>query len=181
VWPADRPLYRIHRRDRGAWWFNRSGPQRFDPVDAPGRGACHLAEQPLGAWVEVFRTDMHIDEHDVHARTLAVVALGRELRLADLTSRDALRFGVTGSLTAGAGHAEAQAFAARAAGAEFDGVLWHVRHDPAHVLTGVALFGPAGASEPSPEWPAPESAPISGALIAEAAAEFGYAVLPRPI
>jgi hypothetical protein len=125
---------------------------------------------------------MHLDERDLQARLLAEVTLERDLRLADLTSRDALRFGVTGSLTAGADYGEAQAFASSAADAGFDCMLWHVRHDPAHTLVGVALFGPAGAPEPSdPTWRAPESTPIGPDLIAEAEREFRYRVLPRPI
>jgi hypothetical protein len=58
-----------------------------------GRGACYLAEVPLGAWVEVFRQRMLLDDAEVVERTLVHVRMGRDIRLADLTSRRALQFG----------------------------------------------------------------------------------------
>jgi RES domain len=123
---------------------------------------------------------MRIDEADVRARSLATVMIGRELKLVDLTSRHALEFGVTGSMTGGADYTEAQAFASQVAAAGLDGIFWHVRHAPAHALAGVALFGAAG-DQPDPDWRELPSMPIPEALVREANAEFGYIVLPRPI
>ncbi len=88
---------RIHRATLGPWWFSSDGSGRFDPTGGH-QGACHLAEQPLGAWIEVFREQMLLAEEEVHARSLLSVALGRDLRLADLTSRRALAIGVTASV-----------------------------------------------------------------------------------
>lgn len=173
---GDRALFRVHRAARGPWWFSSDGSGRFDPVGSD-QGACYLAEKPLGAWVEVFRKAMLIAEDDVRARRLFTVALGRELKLADLTSRRALSFGVTAAVGAGESYAPSQRFAADAIAAGFDGVRYLVRHDPAQKLYGVALFGPAGAPD---GWPQGDDAPLPDELVAEAARLFGYRVLPSP-
>jgi hypothetical protein len=168
---GDRTLHRIHRES--VWWFSSDGSGRFDPVRT-GKGVCHWAERPLGAWIEVFRKRMLLSEAEVDGRSLCSVALGRDVRLADLTSRKALSFGVTASLGANEDYGPSQAFAAQAVQAGFDGIRYLVRHDPAQRLYGVALFGDAG------EWPAGDSRGIPDELIAEAKAAFGYRVLPRP-
>jgi hypothetical protein len=174
---GDRPLHRIHGRDRAPWWFSGDGGARFDPVGT-GLGACYLAEAPLGAWVEVFRKPMLLAEAEVDRRALLTVRLGRDLRLADLTSRRALGFGVTASLGANEEYDASQDFAARAADAGFDGIRYLVRHDPSQRLYGVALFAPAGAA--GDQWPAGADHDIPDELVAEAARAFGYRVLPTP-
>lgn len=177
---GDRVLYRLHRASHGPWWFSSDGSGRFDPVDT-GMGACYLAERPLGAWVETYRKTMLISETDVRERRLVELALGRDLRLADVTSRRALSFGVTASLGAGEDYAPGHDFAARALAAGFSGVRYLLRHDNAQQLYGAALFGPAG--EPAtgdPHWPMSPGAPPSDALIDEARRRFRYRVMPVP-
>ena len=156
---GDRTIYRIHRSANGAWWFSSDGTGRFDPVGT-GKGACYLAEQPLGAWIEVFS-----------------VAIGRDLRLANLASRRALEFGVTATLGAGEDYTQSQAFAAQAVDAGFDGIRHLVRHDPSQHLYGIALFGAPGAD---PDWPGGDDGPIEVELAADARAAFGYRVVPLP-
>jgi RES domain-containing protein len=168
---ATHTLYRIHREP--VWWFSSDGGGRFDPVGT-GMGACYWAERPLGAWVEVFRKRMLVTETEIAGRRVCSVTLGRDLRLADLTSRRALTFGVTASLGANEDHGPSQAFAVRAARADFDGVRYLARHDPSQRLYAVALFGKAG------EWPAGDDREIPAELIAEAKAGFGYRVRPTP-
>lgn len=169
---GDRPLYRIHCKP--VWWFSSDGSGRFDPVGT-GLGTCYWAERPLGAWVEVFRKQMLLSEGELAARRLCVVEVGRDLRLADLTSRRAPGFGVTASLGANEDYAPSQAFAVHAAEAGFDGIRHFVRHDPAQRLYGVALFGEATTA-----WPSGADADIPDELIAAAKAGFGYRVLPLP-
>lgn len=177
---GDRTLYRIHRAARGAWWFSADGSGRFD-LAGTGLGACYLAEQSLGAWVEVFRKAMVIAEPDITGRALLAVTLGRDLRLADLTSRRALQFGVTASLGADEDYRASQQFACEAAQAGFDGIRYLVRHDPAQRLHGIALFGPAGApAADDPAWPAGQDGPLAAELIDETRRRFGYRVLPIP-
>lgn len=175
---GDVELYRIHRRERGPWWFSSDGAGRFDPVGT-GVGACYLAARPLGAWVEVFRKEMQLSERAVGDRALFTVALGTDLRLADLTSRRALQFGVTASLGAAEDYTGSHRFAARALEAGFAGVRYFVRHDPAQKLYGVALFGDPGESA-GPATASGADAPVSQALVDEAQARFGYRIVPTP-
>ena len=173
---GDRPLSRIHRAARGPWWFSADGSGRFDPVHAAGIGACYLAERPLGAWVEVFRKQLLLAESDVSDRHLLTVALGRDVKLANLCSRRALAFGVTASLGANEDYTRSQAFASEAVAAGFAGIRYLVRHDPAQELFGVALFAPVGSAG----WPSGDDGPIPADLLAEAGRVFGYRVLPTP-
>jgi hypothetical protein len=181
TWKPGRRLARIHRSGRSPWWFSGDGRGRFDPVAVPDLGACYLAADELGAFVETFRTQTTIVADDLHGgRQLSLVALDRELRLADLCSRRALRYGVTAELGAGGDYAASQEFACQAHRAGFDGVRWWVRHDPAQKLVGVALFGPKGEPHDTDRWPAPEPAELSERLLARARRDFGYRVVPRP-
>jgi hypothetical protein len=181
---GDREIYRIHRFQRlsgnTGWWFSFDGTGRFDPVGT-GNGSCYFAERPLGAWVEVYRRRMLLAEAAVTDRWLMSVRVGRDLRLADLTSRRALKFGVTASLGANERYDASQAFAADALGAGFVGIRYLVRHDPAQKLYGIALFGEAGEQPDNDQ--AEESIldhPIPDELIAEARRRFGYRAVPRP-
>lgn len=171
-------LHRIHRAGRRAWWFSEDGSGRFDPVGT-GQGACYLSTDPLGAWVEVFRKRMLLAEEEILGRALFSVALGRDLRLADLTSRRALEHGVTATISASEDYGPSQAFAAAALDAGFAGVRYLVRHDPAQKLHGAALFAPAGVPEAT-LWPEGEDRPIPGALVQRAIEAFRYRVLPAP-
>lgn len=177
---GDAELFRIHWRERDAWWFSSDGSGRFDPVGT-GFGACYLATDALGAWVEVFRDNLLLDGAEVVARSLGRVRLGRDLRLADVTSRRALQFGVTASLGADREYADSHAFAAGAASAGFAGIRYFVRHDPAQKLYGIALFAEAGSAErDAAAWPAVEDGPIPDELVEAAQRTFGYQVLLAP-
>jgi len=173
---GDRTVHRIHRAVNGPWWFSSSGEGRFDPVGT-GHGACYLADDALGAWVEVFRLQMVWAESVVAQRRLLSVELGRDLKLADLSSSRALRFGVTATLAAGTDRDVSQAFAAEAIEAGYDGVRYWVRHDPTQNRPGYAIFDAAGESA---NWPAAPSVPLSQEPVAEASRTYGYKILPRP-
>jgi hypothetical protein len=103
------------------------------------------------------------------------------VRLADLTSRRALGFGVTASLGASEEYDESQGFAAAVANAGFGGIRYLLRHDPAQRLYGVALFAAAGAPDAADRaWPLAGDGPIPDDLVAEAARRFRYRVVPPP-
>lgn len=177
---GDLELFRIHRRDRNPWWFSADGSGRFDPLET-GRGACYLAADPLGDWVEVFRETTLLDSAEVRARALATIRLGRDLRLADLTSRRALQFGVTASLGADRNYEDSHRFAAQVTKAGFAGIQYLVRDDPAQKLHGIALFGAPGEADATDSaWPAGTDGPIPETLIEMARRDFGYRVLPGP-
>ena len=170
---GDRAIYRVHKGVHGPWRFSEDGSGRFDPVGT-GHGACYLAERPIGAWIEVFRKRMLLAEAEIVGRTLFTVRLGRDVRLADVTSRRALQYGVTASVGAAESYDASHEFAAGALAAGFEGVRYLLRHDPAQKLYGYALFGPAGV------WPAGTDTQIPDTLVEEAQRLFHYRVLPVP-
>ena len=174
---GDTRICRIHRAGRDPWWFSSDGSGRFDPVGT-GHGACYFAERPLGAFIEVFRKAMLLAEDEITARRIFSVAVGRDLRLADLCSRRALSFGVTASLGANEQYDQSQAFARDALEAGFDGVRYLVRHDPAQQLRGIVVF--STTFEGRGPYPAGSSHVIPDALIRDAHRLFGYRVLPKP-
>jgi hypothetical protein len=173
---AGRPLWRIHLAEHGAWWFSFDGRNRFDPVAAPGLGACYLASEPLAAFVEVFRTTLELAESDIESRRLSRVDFPRDLSLADMCSRRLREFGLTAAVGASGDYDTPQSLASELAAAGYDGVRYHVRHDPSQNLLGVALFGTAGASAVG--LPKPLSREIDEDLLDEARRKFRYRVLP---
>lgn len=179
---AGTPLYRIHRAASGAWYFDASADGRFNPCAIPARGACYWATDPLGAFVETFRTMRTIVEDDIDARALSTIQLIDAATVVDLTDRKGLAVGVTGALVSGTDYDEPQQLASDVQ-RTVDGVIWHARHDLAAELVCVALFGDEGApTGPAlANLPKPKTEPIPAALIDRAEDEFGYLVLPTPV
>jgi hypothetical protein len=97
---AGTKLYRLHRQATGTpWYFASGGEGRFDPIGVKGVGICYWAENPLGAWVEVFRTKTTLTQAEVDERRLATLTLTDEVTVIDLTRRKGLGAGVTAALT----------------------------------------------------------------------------------
>jgi hypothetical protein len=177
---GDREIHRIHRSARDPWWFSTDGTGRFDPIGT-GSGACYFAREPIGAWIEVFRKRILLAEDEVRERSLYVVRLGCDLKLADVTSRRALQFGIIASLGANEDYAASHAFAADALATGFDGVRYLVQHDPAQRLYGYALFGQPGIPSAllTPAGSATDG-PIPDTVVDHARRLFAYRVLPTP-
>jgi RES domain-containing protein len=178
---ADATIYRIHRSSNAPCWFSSDGRGRFDPVGS-GLGACYFADQPLGAWIEVFRKRMLLSEDEVLARSLYGAQLGRDLRLADVTSRRALQFGVSASIGADEDYRQSHSFAVAALAAGFAGIRYFVGHDPAQRLYGVALFGETAATAAIADRAGSSFSddPIPDEVVQEARREFRYRILPTP-
>ena len=177
---AGSTLYRIHRARHGAWYFDASQRGRFNPTGSAGRGTCYWAEDPLGAWVEAFRTLMTLTTDDVEARALSTIVLPRELKVADLAAKRALAAGVTVALTGGPDYRPAQALADGLQGRK-DGVRYRVSHDLSGKLTAVGWFGDAGTPRRSARLPKPKTAAIPEDLADAARREFGYVIVPAPV
>jgi RES domain len=179
---AGTQLYRIHRSGNGPWYFDGSGDGRFDPAGTPGRGSCYWAEDPLGAWVEVFRTRMVLTPDDLVERRLTELTLEADVRLPDLTNRQALRAGVTTAVTAGADYTDSQALADSLQGVD-EGIRWRLRHDLEQLLIGVALFGNEGPAtrRSRKHLPRSRTRPIPVSLVKAAIAAFRYEVLAPPV
>jgi hypothetical protein len=171
---AARRLYRVFLRSHGAWWFSSDGSGRFD-LSQPG-GTCYLAEEPLGAFVEVFRDTAFVDERDVRARLLATVVLPDVDRpLADCTSRKARACGVTGAIHTTEDYVTTQQWARALHRAGYTGIRYFGGHDPALGVVSVAYFGGAG------EQPHPVAvSELDPSLERAAYEQFGILVLPAP-
>jgi hypothetical protein len=154
-------LFRIRRADRSPWWFGSTGAGRFDL--SPPRGTCYLAEDPLGAFVEVFREAHLVPEEAVRRRVQSHLGLPRPLRLADCAA-----LALTG------------AWAAAFATAGFDGIRYLLSHDPAQRLVGYALFGDAGEAHDAETWPPGEAREIGVEVLARARRQFGFLIVPAP-
>ena len=168
------PLVRIHRDDRHPWWFSHDRSGRFDLP--PPRGTCYLAEDPLGALVEVFRYTALVPEVEVAGRRISTLHVRDTVSLADCTSRRARAFGITAAIHSGEEYERTQAWAAAFDEAGFGGVRYLVSHDPAQRLVGVALFGAAGPAD----WPVASTNPIDAGVTRAAERQFGSRVLPTP-
>lgn len=170
---AGTPIYRIHRRDFSPWWFSADGRGRFDLT--AGFGTCYLAQRPLGALLETFRGVRMVSEEDVAARREFVVALARDLRLANCCVAAAARFGVNAEIHTTHEYGKTQAWAAALHRAGFEGIRYFLRSDPSLKLIGYAVFG-----EPPPgNWPQGTSEPVSGRAVLDAA-RYGLRVAPTP-
>jgi hypothetical protein len=178
---AQTKLYRIHRLDRGPWFFDDSPLGRFNPVGAPGRGACYWAEDPLGAWVESFRTAIILGTEDVECRRLSTITLTDKIVVRDLSARRALAAGVTGAITSGADYTASQQLAGALQGLS-PGIRWRTRHDLGQKLIAVAVFGPAGPASRATlaGLPKADTRGIPAELVTRAGRAFGYEVLPTP-
>ncbi len=175
-------LYRLHRADRDAWFFDRSPHGRFNPRGTADRGAAYWTETPVGAWIESFRTVMTLTEEDLAGRALSAMTLTSDLVISDLTVKRALAAGLTASVTAGSDYSEPQALA-DALQEVTEGVRWRLRHDLTQRLIGIALFGPAGSGDAprSPSLPQASTEPIPESLAEDAQRLFGYRGLPTPV
>lgn len=139
------PYARIHAEGHDPEWFCASGARRFDPPRGSAEvfGTCYLAGHPLGAFVERFGDLGVVTRQRIDARCLAHLQVPAT-RLADLTDRRALGYGVTGELSSGGDYPGAQAWAERLFQAGFGGLWYTARHDPRGDLHSVALFAKPG-------------------------------------
>jgi hypothetical protein len=146
---------------------------RFD-LSSP-RGTCYVAEEGLGAFVEAFQdwTGAILPVAELAARRLSLLSVPHPMTIADCPNARALSFGVTAEIHSSPDRALTQAWASAFARDGFDGVRFFVRHDPAQLRTGVALFGLAGEIA----WPARSTMAISAELLDNVEQQFGITVL----
>lgn len=137
-------LWRAHRRARSPWWFSSHGG-RFD-LPAP-QGTCYAARD-LEAAVREAAGQRLLSGGVVSAefaaeRVVSELRLSGAVSLADLTSRAAVRFGVSRGLSTMTPYDIPQQWA-RAFAADHPGIECHSRFTTGD-LRCVAIFGPAGA------------------------------------
>lgn len=171
--------HRIHSHQHGPWWFSDSGAGRFDLAGVPGMGTCYVAEDSLGAFIEVFRDFAGrgiIAEVDVDQRRASILKVPRDVAIADCMRSRARSFEVTAAIHSSEDYSLTQGWARAFLEAGFNGVRYRVSHDPSQRLLGVALFGPVGAQQ----WPVKDTDRISAQTRRQALARLGIRILPSP-
>lgn len=152
-------LFRITKNYRNGssatgWFFSSSDggqPGRYD-LPRPN-GSCYFADDPAGAWLEVFRRQQVVPRQDITVRCLVTAArTGDVLALADLTSPTAVKSGVTLDLSAGSDYTQTQVAALAAYRQKCMGIIGWIRHDPARRYRNFALFGRMGGHRSQRGW-----------------------------
>lgn len=170
-------FFRVVLRGKGPWWFGSSMQGRFD-LSEP-QGTCYLATDEISALLEVLGPDLEsgaISSDLLEARSLRKLRLPGKLDLADLTSREAVRFGITAEIGTNVPYERPQAWAAALHAAGSPGLAYWPRHDPARKIA-LALFGPHGERK---RWKKGREASISRELIERLHEECGIEVLEVP-
>lgn len=171
------PLFRVVRKGNGPWWFGSTLEGRFDLPEP--EGTCYLAEDPLAALLELIGPELDggvVSADFLRERRIREVQVPAVAELADLTSRKASGFGVTAEIGSMVPYGVPQAWASRLREAGKDGLVYGLRHDPAHG-EGYALFGPHGERK---SWKKGRERPVSAELLARLASECSIEVLPIP-
>lgn len=179
VLASDVVFARIHQENHDPEWFCACGDHRFDPPIASRElfGSCYLAEHRITAFIEKFGDLRLVSQERVDAHQLSFLQVPAT-RLADLTDRRALGWGVTGELATGSDYAGAQEWAQRLFQAGFGGLWYTARHDPQGELRSIALFGPPGLHTDA--FSAARSTCVDEELIEAVKVSFGIEVLPTP-
>ncbi len=150
---------------------------RFDLPEP--EGTCYLATDEISALLEVLGPDLErgaISSDFLKNRRLRKVRLASEQILADLTAREAVRFGITAEIGTIVPYAYPQAWAARLRAVGSPGLVSWARHDPVRRET-VALFGAHGERK---SWRRGREQAISIRLIERLHRECGIEVIDVP-
>lgn len=153
-------LFRAHAKQWGdnCWFFAHRDPTlpsgRFDGPDAE-HGTCYTATNPVTALAEKlgFKGLMVLEREFLRTLWMSKVSTPRELRVADLTDRGALRFWACGrELSVLTPYETPQNWVRRWQQHGVEGVWYQPRHDPRDHVHSLAIFRP---SPPFPPGPAP--------------------------
>lgn len=167
-------LCRVTAAEYGPWWFSSDGQGRFDL--APPRGTCYLADDEVGALLEVLGPVVVVSPEWARRLSMWHLGLPDQCSAADITVRAARGFGVTAELATITPYALPQRWAAAFAAAGHQGVRYRVRHDPGG-SRALALFGAAGERR---RWPRGRRQPIGPELLGRLASDAGVQVAPIP-
>lgn len=150
---------------------------RFDLPEP--EGTCYLASDEISALLEVVGRDRMggvVPAELLRSKQIRVLQVPRELGLSDLTSRRAVRFGVTAEIGTIVPYDCPQAWAARLRQSGSSGLIYLLRHDPGG-SDGFALFGSHGEEQ---RWDRGQERPISEELIERFEKETGLEVVDIP-
>lgn len=185
---ADTAMHRIHRSRPGSVaFFDTSEHGRFNLVDVAERDTCYLALDALGAYVETLGRILTRPRSDLDDRRHITVSVDRDLRLFNLTRSHAratyreIGLDLTATVGAGDDYSLPQRLARVVHEDGYDGIFYTARHDPAHSLRSVALFGPAGANDTDAVFASCKTDIIGDDLVDDARSTFGIVVLPYTV
>lgn len=150
---------------------------RFDLAEP--EGTCYLASDEISALLEVIGPELlrgAISSEFLAARSLRKLQLPEEREVADLTSRETVRFGVTAEIGTLIPYDRPQAWASALHSAGHSGIAYWPRHDPARKIA-LAIFGPHGERK---RWKKGREASLSPELIERLLVECGIEVLDVP-
>jgi hypothetical protein len=140
-------------------------------------GTCYLAADPLAALLEFLGPERGIISSELLAeRRIRELPVPGEVKVADVTSRGASGLGITAEIGTILPYERPQAWARQLHQANFQGIIYWLRHDPAR-SEGFALFGPHGERK---AWKRGRERAISGELIQRLRAECNVEVVPIP-
>lgn len=166
-------LCRVTSAGLGPWWFSSDARGRFDL--APPRGTCYLADEEVGALLEVLGPVTVVSPAWAARLRMWHLGLPYQCSAADTTVRTARGFGVTAELASMTPYDVPQQWAAAFAAAGHQGVRYRVRHDPAG-SRALALFGAAGERR----WPRGRSQRVGERLLRRLAVDANVRVAPVP-
>ncbi|HEX8693746.1 MAG TPA: RES family NAD+ phosphorylase [Longimicrobium sp.] len=180
VVPAGESLHRIHRGEHGAIWFGpapgRPPEFRFDAPRGEYR-VCYLGATPEASFVETFLrwpARRFIAMEELAARSLATVAVLRDLRLVSLHGPALVRMGATAEAASGDyALSRAWALALWEHPSAPDGIAYRCRHDDS--VFAIALYDRAAAAiEPRSSTPLDRQLTLLGRL----ARRYGFGMSP---
>ncbi|HEX6419202.1 MAG TPA: RES family NAD+ phosphorylase [Acidimicrobiales bacterium] len=166
-------LCRVTSAGLGPWWFSSDASGRFDL--APPRGTCYLADDEVGALLEVLGPVLVVSPEWASRLTMWHLGLPHQCSAADTTVRAARGFGVTAEVASITPYELPQRWAAAFAAAGHQGVRYRIRHDPGG-SRALALFGAAGERR----WPRGRRQQVGSTLLARLTSETGIRVAPVP-
>jgi hypothetical protein len=169
-------LWRIARAGRSPWWFGSSLEGRFDLPEPAG--TCYLAAEALGALLEVIGPERRgglLARTFFEGRVLFGLRVPEGRRLADLTARTGVGYGLTLEIHSLVPYTLPQAWAVALDGQGFDGLRYRARHDPGGGFA-FALFGEHGVAP----WPVDLEQAIGNALLQQLEESCGLRVLEVP-
>ncbi len=176
VWHVHRGthLFRVTTSGYGPWWFSSDGAGRFDL--APPRGTCYLADDEMGALLEVLGPVAIVSADWAKLFSIWQLGLPDQCSAADTTVRAARGFGVTAELATMTPYDLPQRWAAAFAAAGYQGVRYRVRHDPGG-SRALALFGAAGERK---RWPRGRRRDVDDDMLARLADQTGLRIAVIP-
>ena len=166
-------LCRVTTSGFGPWWFSSDARGRFDL--APPRGTCYLADDEVGALLEVLGPVTVVSPRWAARLSMWHLGLPHQCSAADTTVRAARGFGVTAELASMTPYTVPQQWAAAFSAVGHEGVRYRVRHDPAG-SRALALFGASGERR----WPLGRRQQVGEQLLRRLAGEAGVRVAPVP-